>query len=143
MEEIAIMKSLKRIIIIGIFLLVMICGGIYIVHMKLNVGYDAAITLACTGLEYEEKSNNSYLSFAIDTPDGSIIKTIRVDSSEMEKNFTSVNVQEIIGLLIFLELPNQIISEGHFNTQTINALELLTHTDMYDSYFRIVDYSTK
>lgn len=137
------MKSLKRIIIIGVFLLAMICGGICIVHMKLNVGYDAAIALACTGQEYEEKSNNGYLSFAIDTPDGSIIKTIRVDSSEMEKDFTSVDVQEIVGLLIFLELPNQIISEEHFDTRTIDALELLTDTDMYDSYFRIVDYSTK
>ena len=137
------MKSLKRNIIIGIFLLVLICGSIYIVHMKLNVGYDAAISLACAGQKYEEKSNNGYLSFAIDTPDGSIIKTIRVDSSEMEKDFASDDAQEIIGLLIFLELPNQVISEKHFDTKTIDALELLINTDMYDSYFRIVDYSTK
>lgn len=137
------MKSLKRIIIIGVFSLALICGGVYIVHMKLNAGYDASIAIACTVQEYEEKSNNGYLSFWVDTPDGPIIKTIRVDSSEMEKDFASVDVQEIIGLLIFLELPNQIISERHFDVKTINALELLTDTDMYDSYFRIVDYSTK
>lgn len=137
------MKSLKRIIFIGVFLMALICGGIYIVHMKLSVGYDASIAVACTGMEYEEKSSNGYLSFAIDAPEGSVIKTIQIDSSEMEKDFSSVDVQEIIGLLIFLELPKQIISEKHIDTKTLDALVLLTDTDMYDSYFRIVDYSIK
>ena len=83
------------------------------------------------------------MTFSIDTPDGSIIKNIRVDSSEMEKDLSSNDVQEIIGLLIFLELPNQVISEKHLDVKTMDALELLTDTDMYDDYFRIADYSTK
>ena len=124
------------------FLLVLI-GGAYIVHMKSSVGYDAAISLACTGQKYEEKYNNGYLTFSIDTPDGSIIKNIRVDSSEMEKDLSSNDIQEIIGLLIFLELPNQVISEKHLDVKIMDALELLTDTDMYDDYFRIADYSTK
>ncbi len=145
-EAVAVSKPAKNIFFIFSVIFAMICGcgcasgtG---ADNRTGTGLLWSAALTCEGLEYEEKSDEGYLTFSIDSSGVQVVKTIKVDGFAIEKGIASVDPREIKGVLVLSEITEQLVEEEHL--EGADAEELFYDPDnKYDKYFLIGDYSTK
>lgn len=128
----------KRYLIIPILIILIIL----VVFLKYNKGINSSIAVMCSGQEYTEVDNTGYLKIVFDDEKNST-KTIMVKDEELKNELSNSNVEDIIGVQIFLHLPNDIIKENHINTYSFDATNFLLSTSDYDKYYEIADVSYK
>ena len=130
---------------IGLSATLLILLGIVIlgVYKRTNDGYSAFVALGCVAEEYNEEADVGYLSLIVDTPNGSVIKRIKVEDADTKAYLSAIDPKEVIGVSMSLYLPKQFISENHLNVNTINPFDLLMFSNTYNDYFTIIDISVK
>ena len=128
---------------LSVTLLILLGIVIFIIYKRPDDGYSAFVTLACAAEEYNEEAGVGYLSLVVDTPDGSVIKRIKVEDADTKTFLSAIDPKEVIGVSISLYLPKQFISENHLNANEINPFDLLMFSNTYDDCFSIIDVSVK
>ena len=131
----------KRYLIIPI-LIILIIFVVFLIHNK-NKGIDSAIAaMMCSGQKYTEVDHTGYLKVVFDDENNSS-KTIMVKDEELKKELSNSNIEDIIGIQIFLHLPNEIIKTNRIDKNSLDPINLLLSTSEYDKYYEIVDVSYK
>lgn len=133
----------KRIVLCILTFIILIGSIFYFCWNKSNKGYSTSYAISCSARQYEEKNDFGYLTVVITSPKGDVSKTIIVEDSEIRAQIASIDLEEIIGAHIFLEIPPKVISDHHIDVKTIDSMYLLTETSMYDDYFRIAGISVE
>ena len=128
---------------ISVTLLILLGIVIFIIYNKPDDGYSAFVALGCAAEEYSEEAGVGYLSLVVDTPDGSVIKRIKVEDADTKTFLSAIDPKEVIGVNMLLYLPKQFISENHLNANEIDPFELLMFSNTYDDCFSIIDVSVK
>lgn len=124
-------------------LLIMSGIAIFIIYKRSDDGYSAFVALGCAAEEYNEEAGVGYLSLVLDTSDGSVIKSIKVENADTKTYLSAIDPKEVIGVNMSLYLPKGFISENHLNANEIDPFDLLVLSNIYDDYFSIIDVSVK
>ena len=130
---------------IGLSVTLLILLGIVIlgVYKRSNDGYSAFVALGCAAEEYNEEEGVGFLSLVVDTPDGSVIKRIKVEDADTKTSLSAIDPKEVIGVNMSLYLPKRFISENHLNANEIDPFDLLVFSNTYDDCFSIIEFSVK
>ena len=128
---------------LSVTLLILLGIVIFIIYKRPDDGYSAFVALGCAAEEYNEEEGVGYLSLVVDTPDGSVIKRIKVEDADTKTSLSAIDPKEVIGVNMSLYLPKRFISENHLNANEINPFDLLVFSNTYDDCFSIIDVSVK
>lgn len=128
---------------LSVTLLILLGIVIFIIYERSDDGYNAFVALGCAAEEYNEEAGVGYLSLVVDTPDGSVIKRIKVEDADTKTSLSAIDPKEVIGVNMSLYLPKRLISENHLNANEIDPFELLMFSNTYDDCFSIIDVSVK
>lgn len=128
---------------ISVTLLILLGIVVFSIYRRPDDGYSAFVALGCAAEEYNEEAGVGYLSLVVDTPDGSVIKRIKVEDADTKTSLSIIDPKEVIGVNMSLYLPKRFISENHLNVDAIDPFDLLMFSNTYDDYFSIVDVSVK
>lgn len=138
------MNMNKKIVLgFSVTLLILLGIVIFIIYRKPDGGYSAFVALACAAEEYNEEAGMGYLSLVLDTPNGSVIKRIKVEDADIKTSLSAIDPKEVIGVSMSLYLPKQLILENHLNVNEINPFDLLMFSNVYDDFFSITDVSVR
>ena len=127
----------------SVTLLILLGIVIFIIYKRPDDGYSAFVALGCAAEEYSEEAGVGYLSLVVDTPNGSVIKRIKVEDADTKTFLSTIDPKEVIGVNMSLYLPKRLISENHLNANEIDPFELLMFSNTYDDCFSIIDVSVK
>ena len=128
---------------LSVTLLILLGIIFFIIYRKPDDGYSAFVALGCAAEEYSEEAGVGYLSLVVDTPNGSVIKRIKVEDTDTKTSLSTIDPKEVIGVNMSLYLPKRFISENHLNANEIDPFELLMFSNTYDDCFSITDVSVK
>ena len=135
--------SMNKKIGLSVTLLILLGIVIFIIYKRPDDGYSAFVALGCAAEEYNEEAGVGYLSLVVDTPDGSVIKRIKVEDADTKTSLSAIDPKEVIGVNMSLYLPKRFISENHLNANEINPFDLLMFSNTYDDCFSIIDVSVQ
>ena len=135
--------NMNRKMWLSVTLLILLGIVFFIIYKRSDNGYSAFVALGCTAEEYNEEAGVGYLSLVVDTPDGSVIKRIKVGDADTKTSLSAIDPKEVIGVNMSLYLPKQFISENHLNANEIDPFELLMFSNTYDDCFSIIGVSVK
>lgn len=128
---------------LSVTLLILLGIVIFIIYKRTDDGYSAFVALGCAAEEYNEEAGVGYLSLVVDTPDGSVIKRIKVEDADTKASLSAIDPKEVIGVNMSLYLPKRFISENHLNANEIDPFDLLIFSNTYDDCFSIIEVSVK
>ena len=128
---------------LSVTLLILLGIVIFIIYKRTDDGYSAFVALGCAAEEYNEEAGVGYLSLVVDTPDGSVIKRIKVEDADTKTSLSAIDPKEVIGVNMSLYLPKRFISENHLNANEIDPFDLLMFSNTYDDCFSIIEVSVK
>ena len=107
-----------------------------------NKGFDSAIAVMCAGEKYVENEDVGYLTIVFDD-NKATRKTLQVKDKELKKELSNSNINDIIGVHIFLHIPYNVVKEEHIQMETLNYVDFMLNTSEYDRYYEIVGVSYK
>ena len=135
--------NMNRKMWLSVTLLILLGIVFFIIYKRSDNGYSAFEALGCPAEEYNEEAGIGYLSLVLDTPNGSVIKRIKVEDADTKTSLSAIDPKEVIGVNMSLYLPKQFISENHLNANEIDPFELLMFSNTYDDCFSIIGVSVK
>ena len=93
----------------------------------------------CSARDFYTSEDGSYLEVVFDD-DRNTVKKISVKDEVVIEKISNSDLNDIIGVNIVSSVPEKILGEKHFRTDT-NALYLLIECEEFDDYFEIADVS--
>ena len=93
----------------------------------------------CSARDFYTSEVGSYREVAFDDDRNTATKISVKDEAVIEK-ISNSDLNDIIGVNIVSSVPEKILGEKHFRTDT-NALYLLIECEEFDDYFEIADVS--
>lgn len=93
----------------------------------------------CSARDFYTSEDGSYLEVVFDD-DKNTVKKISVKDEAIIEKISNSDLNDIIGVNIVSSVPEKILGEKHFRTDT-NALYLLIECEEFDDYFEIADVS--
>ena len=130
----------KKSIMFAILIVVVIILSCLVKHHRDNQSIKSFAAIGCSVQELSTSDECSYLKIILDD-DRHTIKTIALNDDIIEKIRES-DIKNIIGINIVSDIPKKLLEEKHVNTNAnFNPMKLLSESDEYDTYFKIVDIS--
>ena len=93
----------------------------------------------CSARDFYTSEDDSYLEVVFDD-DRNTVKKISVKDEAVIEKISNSDLNDIIGVNIVSSVPEKILGEKHFRTDT-NALYLLIECEEFDDYFEVADVS--
>ena len=138
----------KTTVIIGVitFALAILVVSIIGFSIKRNGDcFSAVLTFGCDVQNYEQKSDEIYLTFEHEFIGKKFVKSIAIGENQTEK-ISPENIKDIIGITVEMNIPKEKIQVYDLDFQDKNLANLawfLFEDGMFDDYCEIVNVSFK
>lgn len=134
------MDRKKRILISLAALVLVVCAGLVSYWSAVRT-WHSSIALGCQVEEYTEDADYGYLTVRLTGEEK--IGPIRVENENLRETLSTMDLEKIIGVHLFMDVPYKYFKEKHIDPEKMDPISLLVQSREFDEYCRIVNISTK
>ena len=130
------MNKKKTILIISIAAILFV--SIILIAYNRPKDLTAYTVVACSLEDYVQERDIGYLTIILEDRNNTT-KVLIVEDSDVQEQLQQVELSDIAGINVKMNIPAKKINDYHINTKNPNVLNMLFNTNQYNRYITVID----